>query len=444
MMLEADFCALELPKDWLRLGPLSFSLGSGSRALIGEVEETLAEGDPKPLDELLEERKAFLGRCFEAFEVLEDSVAETGDARVGRLKARYEDDNFQPVAHQEVVLAEGPILCSLRLVGPEERRGREEAFEQIVDSFHSTLGRALARVETFSFLAEGEPALDPEAQSPLRPFPVLCHELSTPRGWGHREEGRTIVLEGQGLELHGRRLLALERESGPWLARALDRMKAQGGRLLGWSRGVVTGTPFTALWVDFGGETWRTAANQQQMVIRLGTTEPIELSLKGSFRHPREVEELLGRLMASLTPLSPEDWQTYPLEDWIDLRLDGPWTCTHPGLYLHPESVLPVLELGKQDDGPPLETLQPSLHEALRQGSGVIPGRDSEQAEMGTFRGREAWYYKADAQFSARGIWISEGRTLVHCLLQSLDSAWADGLFSKILGGLQLSKQGGR
>lgn len=438
MTLEADFCTLELPDGWLRLGPLRFTAAASAESLAGEVEEVWLEGEAPSVGDYLEERKAFLSRCFEAFEVLAEGPVEAGGPRAHGLTLRFENDDFQPTIHREVVLAEGPVRCSLRLSGPEDAPDREALFDRIVRSFQLTTGRFLGAAEPFSLFGEPERSFVTDPRIAVEAQPLLCHRLAVPRDWSCTVEGREVVLGAGRSEIRIRRLLGDEREAGKWMVSQLEKLEATGSRLLGTGQGSTPRGASSALWSESGSGTWRTAATQRQLVFRLATEEPLEFTVRGSLRQPVEVEPLLGPLIGSLEPLDSESWLTRPLEPWLDLTLEGPWTCIDLGLYVHPELFIPVLELRQQRDAPPLETLKSSLHEALRQGAGVLPGSNNEVAEMGQFRGREAWRYRADAQLSIRGIWVADGSTLTSCLLQTRDGASADAVFLKILEGLRL------
>lgn len=440
MRLEADFCTLELPGGWLQTGPLRFAANAEPEALTAEVEEIWQEGEPLPATEHLQERKEFLRNCFEDFGVLSEGPVEAASPRALGITARYENDDFQPVVHREIVLTEGPIRCSLRLFGPEDATDREVIFESIVRSFQLTTGRSLGSAESLDLFSD--PALltsDPRVA--VDSFPFLCHSMAVSNEWSRSVEGRHVMLRGGRNEIRIHRLLAEDREAGKWIVRRIEEIESAGGRLLATGRGTTPQGPVSALWSELGAGTWRTAATQRQLHLRLATEEPLEFQVSGPLRQPSEAESVLGPLIASLRSLDPELWRTLPLEPWIDLELKGPWTSTFPGLYVDSELFIPVLELRQQENAPALETVKDSLHEALRQGSGVLPGSDSETAEMGQFRGLEAWRYRADAQLNIRGIFLQEQSTITTCLLQMREAEAADALFQKILEGLRLPEK---
>lgn len=435
------FSALDLPQDWLWRGPTQFAAGNEPESLTGEVEEVWLENDEEPIADLLEERRSFLSRCFDNFEVLSQGPVQAGSPGAQSLTVRYDNDDLQPFVLQEVVLTEGPVRCVLRLSGPEDTPHRSPLFERIVRSFRLEVDPSLTGAENLALFKDSSPlAPTPggRAQAETRPFPLLGHSFILPPGWDSHTEGPEVMLTDGRTQMRLRRLLALERQPATWISRHLEQLRNGAGTLQGCGQGSTPRGAFSALWIESGGGKWRTAATRRRLLVRLATEEPLEIRVEGSFAHLAEAEALLSPLICSLEPLASGAWQTRPLEPWIDMVLDGPWTSTQEGLYVHPELFIPMLELRRQEKAPPFETLKPSLHEALRQGAGVLPGSDQETAEMGRFQGREVWKYSADAQLSIRGLWIIDGPTLYTCLLQMRSPQAADTLLEGVMKGLHL------
>jgi hypothetical protein len=441
---EFRFCALAVPDDWVPVPPLGLAepRQREGRLSLRVAEEWLRV--PVAAADYARRQKELLAGALAEFELIREGPFP--DARSGyALIFEYENEERLTSREMRIYRAQGLHVVILNLLGNGgEDRIRDQVFDAIARSFERRGDEPFERAERRPLLGalEGGALLASDPGAVREGFPRACVSLAVPRGWEARREEGSAVLHRSGVEIRLRRVLEHENYAGIWFERRMKRLRdSPGSQMSAWSDGTLTGgPPFVAVLYDetARGRSWNTAAAQRTLDVAVADRQLLEWSLRapaGSSFHDQQA--VLQSVIASAVFLDPAEWETCPLEPWIDLTLRGPWDVHGPGTYVHSQHADLLLQLGCVESHTSLEALRPRLLESLRRACKVQ--RSSTQMEsLGLLRGLSALRWSGQGRMAVRAIWLRSEESLYSCVLQGRDGERLDELFLEAIEGMRL------
>lgn len=441
---EFPFCTLSVPPEWVPVPPLTLAEpgATGERRISARVEEAW-KGEPVDAVAWGKRQREALSKALEDFVLFREGPHPLPGTQSGyAIVFESEDEERMTTREMRVYLAHGAHLVTLALAGPEERRRDCEAvFDEVARSFAITGDGFLEKLEAGALFPHPS-ARDPTASR--RAFPRLCASLGVPRGWEAREEGPVAVLDHSGTEIRLRRVLEHGAEPALWHEAAMKRLReTEESLVLRSEKGTLpSGQPFAGLLFDetARSRSWNTAAVARilAVAVHLDPAVLLEAVLKAPTAAMPDLQWIFQSLLASLKLLPPAEWQTSPVEPWLDLTLHGPWKADGPGTYTRLAGGAPViLQLGRLESPASLENLRPRLVEGLRKAH-KIQHNSGEETSTGLLRGVEALRYAGRGKMAVRGIWLRSEGYLHSCVFQGAKSEETEELFQQAVRGLRV------
>jgi hypothetical protein len=436
---QSLFCRFEAPAGWVPLGNVGLIEDSKrSPRPSAAVSENFYD-PPKPLAEIaVTTREHFLSEHPGA-ELLSDGSLRSDRFPDAHLLRWRLPAGGGALLLRQLLVAHGPLVCSLATASPEGDSAAEEGVGAIVASFEVTAaGWARDGKRETILVPPPEAAGRSGGATEVASIPELGLRFPVAPGWALDAAAGRISRDDARFSIrhHGRDAGNADRH----FARGLARLQRDPGwTIRSWDRGELPAT--SDCWAISAEEktvTWGTPNPRLLRLVFADLDGVVEIALEASSADTG-AREAFEALLAGLAPLPPEERKVPLHRSWLPEFLEGPWVEEAPGLFLRSEPTLAVFLQELHDAKFPAFALRGI--ESFLQEPPFAGGR-SDTVE-GFFRERPAIRFSVDSPpenpepQALRSAWIDAGRALLLLVVRGGDVAEVDRCWLRLLDAIR-------